>query len=281
MVSAGLCVLAGSVAPGPAAGDGVPPGVVQGGDGVSAEAGSLRYVAIGAGPRTAVAAVRRDGGGVVRATTLPGPFGVPMVTLAGATDGLSADGRTLVLEIVRRAPPIRAASRFAILSTPGLRLRAMLRLRGDFSFDALSPDARTLYLVEHRVAGDASRYRVRSYDVATRRLDPRIITDPREPGETEMAGYPVARAARADGSWVYTLYQRLTGTAFVHALDTRHATARCIDLPWTGRPDLGRARLLVDARGSLAVVRERAVRIALIDGRTFALRAAPTPDGGV
>lgn len=281
MISAGLCALAGAATPGPAVADGVPPGVVQGGEGVSAATGNLRYVAIGAGPRTAVAALRRDGGGVVRSITLPGPFGVPMVTIAGATDGLSADGRTLVLEVVRRAPPIRAASRFAVLSTPGLRLRAMLRLRGDFSFDALSPDARTLYLVEHRVAGDASRYRVRSYDMATRRLDPRVIIDPSEPEEREMAGYPIGRATRGDGSWVYTLYQRPAGTAFVHALDTRRATARCIDLPSTGRPDLSGVRLLVDARGSLAVVRERAVRIALIDGRTFALRAAPTPGGEV
>jgi hypothetical protein len=281
IIIVGTCALAGVGAPAAALADGVPPGVIQGGQGIAAAAGDVRYVAIDAGSMTAVAAVRTGGGAVVRSRTLPGPFGVPMITLAGATDGLSADGRTLVLEVVRRALPVRAASRFAILSTRGLRVRAMLRLPGDFSFDALSPDARTLYLVEHTAEGDSSRYRVRSYDVASRRLDPRIITDPREPDEIEMAGYPVARTAQADGGWVYTLYQRPNGQAFVHALDTRRATARCIDLPWTGRPDLSGVRLLVDGRGSLAVVRERAVRIALIDGRTFALRAAPTPGGDV
>lgn len=274
----GLCAAAAS--PASAVADGVPPGVVQGGEGIAAQAGDVRYVAIAAGPRTAILAVAQTGGRIVRSRTLAGPFGVPMITLGGATDGLSADGRTLVLEVVRRAPPIRATSRFAVLSTRGLRVRAMLRLRGDFSFDALSPDSRTLYLVEHLAEGDSSRYRVRSYDVARRRLDPQVITDPREPDE-QMAGYPMARATSSDGGWVYTLYQRPSGPAFVHALDARRATARCIDLPWTGRVDLTGVRMLVDGRGSLAVVRAGAVRIALIDTRTFTVDAAPTPGGEV
>ena len=280
MIGAGLCAIAGAIVPASAAADGVPPGVVQGGDGITAEASDERYVALDAGARTAVATLRRDGGGVVRWRTLPGPFGVPMVTLGGTTGGLSADGRALVLEVVRRALPIRAASRFAVLSTRGLRVRAMLTLPGDFSFDALSPDAGTLYLVEHLAQNDSSKYRVRSYDVAARRLNPRVVSDPREPDE-QMAGYPLARAARADGSWVFTLYQRPSGPAFVHALDTVHGTARCIDLPWAGRPDLAGVRMLVDGNGDLAVVREGAVRIALIDGRTFALRAAAAPTGDV
>lgn len=273
-----LCTVVAAAMPSVAAADGVPPGVVQGGDGVSGPAHDVRYVAIGAGPRTALLAIRRHGGGVVRSRLLAGAFGVPMVTVSGATDGLSADGRTLVLEMVRRAPPRRGVSRFVVLSTATLRPHRRIAIRGDFSFDALSPDARTMYLVEHTAEGDPTPYRVRSYDLATRRLSPRTIVDRYEPDE-EMVGSPLARATQPDGGWVYTLYQRPSGEAFVHALDTRRARARCIDLPWTGAPDLGRVRMLIDGRGALALVRERATRIALIDPRTFALRAAPGPDG--
>lgn len=280
-VVAGLCALPALALPAGAVADGVPPGVVMGGDGVALPQGELRYVSLAAGPRTAIVAVRRDGGRIVAGRTLAGAFGVPMVTVAGGTDGLSTDGRTLVVEQVRAGLPLRPRSRFVVLRVPSLRPLARLTIPGDVSFDALSPDGRTLFLIEHVAQGDASRYRVRRYDIGARRMHPRPIADPLRAAEDEMRGFPLARTTTADGAGVFTLYQQPSGRAFVHALDTRAATARCIFLPWSGRMDLGRVRMLIDGRGDLALVRARAVRVAHIDLRTNALRAAPDPEGSV
>src|SRR5437899_1858493 len=80
------------------------------------------------------------------------------------------------------------------------------------------PDGRTLYLIQHTSTSDLVRYVVRAYDLRTKRLLPGTITDPREPGEA-MKGYPVARATSLHGAWVYTLYLRMGGKPFVHALN--------------------------------------------------------------
>jgi hypothetical protein len=263
---------------GTALADGVPPGVVQGGGGALAPEAGVRYVTMAGDGRTVLAEVRTGGGQVRRWTFLPGSLGVPMITLGGATGGLSADGGTLVLEQVRTGLPVRARSRLVVVRTRTLRPAARISLRGDFSFDALSPDGRTLYLIEHRARGDASRYRVRAYDVPARRLLPGVIRDEDDP-PSGMSGYPMARAEGPGGRWVFTLYQNPRGAPFVHALDTVRRAAECIDLPWSARDDVSGLRMVIDGHGSLAIVRERAVRVALIDGGTFAVRAAASPRG--
>jgi hypothetical protein len=47
-----------------------------------------------------------------------------------------------------------------------------------------------------------------------------------------MSGWPVTRATSESGRWVYTLYTRPGGRPFVHALDSVHRAAVCVDLPW-------------------------------------------------
>ena len=108
-------------------------------------------------------------------------------------------------------------------------LRDVITLRGDFSFDALSPNGRLLYLVEYLSPDDPSRYLVRLYDLKAHRLLPDPIIDPREVGDV-MRGMPVTRSYSPDGRFAYTLYDGAGEHPFIHALDTVEKSARCIDL---------------------------------------------------
>lgn len=244
-------------APAALADGGPSPGLSLGWPGVSG--GELHYVThVGPGG-TDVLALRGRGGSAAVRGHLAGPWGVPVVTWEGDAGGLSTDGRTLVLQRWTYGRPqttiLQPRTRFVVLDTRSLRLTQHLTLRGDFSFDALSPDARTLYLIEHDSFRNLTEYRVRAYDLAARRLLPQIIAD-RTSWETAMAGYPLSRITSRDGSWVYTLYQRSDGgKPFVHALDARHRTAVCLDLAWHGsQNDLWQTKLALDeSRGTLAL----------------------------
>lgn len=268
------CTLAAVACAAPALADGGPsPGVVQGWSGVVAPGGAMRYVAMPAGGSTVVAAVKIYGGSVERFRSLPGSYGIPVVAFDGTSGGISVDGRLLVLA----EPPLgggalRPASRFAVLETKGLRIRHRVVLRGDFSFDALSPDGRTLYLIEHTSTQDLSRYRVRAYDLRTGQLLERVVADKRS-SETTMSGYPVTRATSPDGGWVYTLYRNDAGHPFIHALDARSRQAVCIDLPWHGSQDgLWDIRMAVSAEGAIVLRRGSGTVVAVVDARTFEIR---------
>jgi hypothetical protein len=267
---------AAGTAAGGALGNGGPsPGVLRGWTGVLAPGGDVRYVALPAGRSTVVASVRVRGGRVVRFASLLGSFGVPLVAYDGTAGGLSADGRTLVLGST--AVGFRASSRFAVLNAKSLRREHVVALPGTFSFDALSPDASRLYLVEHLSARDAVRYRVRAYDLVRGRLLPRPVVD-RSSRTAEMRGSPAARVATRDGGWAYTLY--LGGQhPFVHALETRRGEAICIDLPWHGSQEgLSRMRLALSADERRLLLRDRSSgrRVMAIDTRTFRVVARLT-----
>jgi hypothetical protein len=164
--------------------------------------------------------------GAVRARrTLPGRWRLPQPAADGALEGVSANGRTLVLV---------DGSRFAFLDTGLSAPPRVAALADRYSYDALAPDGSILYLIEHRPDLGRQRYQVRALDVATGRLRPGVIADKRELGEP-MAGYPLARATSPDGAWAYTLYQG-PEHAFVHALSASQGYALCIDLPG-GVPD--------------------------------------------
>ncbi len=187
-----------------------------------------RYVSLPAGPDTLVAAVSQQGGQVRRSRLLDGRFTVPAVAYDGSPGGLSANGRTLVLINPRVGFPRRNTT-FAVLDARRLKARDVIRLKGDFSFDAISPDGKLLYLVQYLSRRDPSRYLVRLYDLGAGRLLPEPIIDPREVGDV-MRGMPITRAASPDGRWAYTLYDGAGKHPFIHALDTVGRTARCIDL---------------------------------------------------
>jgi len=209
--------------------DGPMPYALQGGPGVVSPDGTLRYLALNAGTNTVLAEVQTKDGTPRFETSLRGSYGIPAIT-GDLSGGLSHDGRTLV---VGTAAFTTTASRFLVLDTRTLRTKNVLALKGSFAFDALSPDASRLYLIQHTEAkyGDDSHYVVRVYDLRTDTLLPGRIAD-RTQKSWVMDGYPLTRTVSADGRWVYTLYQSAgDGYPFVHALDTVRGVAHCIGIP--------------------------------------------------
>src|SRR5256885_1424520 len=180
-----------------AAGAGPWPGLAQG---ISGPNGVV-YAAKQQSQQTSVTATQ--GSRVLGTRHLRGAFGVPAVTLNGDAGGLSVDVGLLVLAEPPNYQILRRRSRFIVLRTPSLELVRTVVLNGDFGYDALSPDGRTLYLLQHRGL-QTPEYAVRAYDLRSGRLLSRIIVDKRTPDE-KMNGYPVARTSSAAGEWVYTL----------------------------------------------------------------------------
>ncbi len=270
----GAALAAFAAAPAPAQADGLPFGNIDAGwSGVTAAGTPARYVALPAGAGTVVARVLRDGGQVQRSRTLQGRFTIPAVALDGTPAGLSADGRTLVLIRPRVSFP-QARTALRVLRTGLLRVRRAIALRGDFSFDALSPDGKRVYLIQYTSPRDPTHYRVRAYDTAAGRLLPGAIVDPREPDE-QMRGYPLTRATSADGRWAYTLYDGNGAHPFVHALDTQEGAAACIDLDaLAGSPDLNRMHLRIGSDTLTVTTSDGPV--ADIDRTSFAVSAPGT-----
>jgi hypothetical protein len=235
---------------------------VQGGAGISAPGHpSTAYVAIATGRSTVVERLR--GNRVERYRTVGGSYGVPGAAYDGTTTGLSADGTTLVL--AQSGYGLRRTTLLP-LRTRDLRPRKPITLRGQYVVDAISPDARTLYLVEY--PDGAVSYDVRAYDLARRRMLPGTIVDPREPQE-KLQGAPITRVTSPDGRWVYTLY---TGEeSFIHALDTVGRTAVCIDLDELSVDALSQAKLSLTADGL------RVGALALVDLTTFKVGPPSAP----
>lgn len=258
-------------------------GVSQGWDGVAAPDGNVRYVTLPAGNGTALAVISTHSGRVVRFTSLPGSWGVPSVTISGSTGGgLSPDGRTLVLGDASQQQVFpRRESAFLIIDTKTLQTQTFARLKGDFAYDAMSPDARTLYLIQHVSTSDLSRYVVRAYDVQAHVLQQGAIADKTQRGWV-MAGYPLTRVTSPDGRMVYTFYQRNGGYPFIHALDTVSATAHCLGVPWRGSQDgLWKLRLsLRDGGQRLALGWPRGATFISFNTHTFGLSRPATAGAG-
>jgi hypothetical protein len=251
-------------------------GVDVGSEGVASRDGRYRYVTLPAASGTTVAMVETAGGRVAAYRPVAGALTIPAVAYDGSADGLSGDGSTLALIEPRRTFP-RARTRFVVFNTARLRPRAVVRLKGDFSFDAISPDGRYLHLIRYRSPADPLDYEVRVYDVTARRLLANPIVDPTEPQE-QMGGTPVTRAWSPDRRWAYTLYERPGREAFIHALDTAGIAARCIDLEMLRfGEDLTRVQLLVSADGATMTLRRGADAIARVDTTTFAVTRPAAP----
>jgi hypothetical protein len=239
LVAAGALFVAALVAAPVAAADGPMPFASQGGRGVMTRDGLNRIVAVGVGAagapqsRTELEVIQTKDGTVLNWVDLNGSWGVPVVTYSqSGAEGLSEDGKTLVLGDVVRSYP-RTKSWFLVLNAKTLQIRRTIELKGDFAYDALSPDGKRLYWIDHVDGMNSQRYVVRAYDLAAGRLLPGRVAD-RTQKSWVMQGYPIARTTSADGRWVYTLYQNPGGYPFVHALDTNRGVAHCIGLPWRG-----------------------------------------------
>lgn len=260
-------VAAGAVA-GAARGDGLPVlGIDDGSTGVTVPRSSYRYVTLASKGDTIVARVQRRGGRIVGLRVLPGHYTVPAVAYDGSAGGLSADGRVLALIEPRVSFPRRETT-FAVLSARRFALQRLVRLRGDFSFDAVSPSGDRLYLIQYTSPKDPTRYAVRAYDLRADRLLREPVVDPRD--REQMHGQPVSRATSPDGRWAYTLYDGGGKEPFLHALNTARGTARCIDLDaLAGNKYLWRLRLAVT--GGSVVVRDGDKPELAVDRASFAV----------
>ena len=266
-VAFGVVLLVAGAFPAMAMADGLPvPGVYTDPAGVAAPGGSEHYVARPHKDGSTVVRALGQDERALRSTTVSGRFVVPAVALDGSPAGLSADETTLVLIRPRRQFPQRE-THLAILDAQSLQLRDRLTLRGDFSFDAISPDGSHIYLIEYLSRRDPTEYAVRAYDAVAGSLLPEPIVDPNEPAD-EMRGYPLTREASPDGRWAYTLYEG-GEHPFVHALDTLEGRAVCIDLPHFAHRAADNGQLSISADGALLTLIHRREPAAVIDTETF------------
>jgi hypothetical protein len=269
-----VAALVAALTPAAARADGLPVlGIDVGTTGVASSSDGARYVTIPAGSRTIVEQIAQHGGQVLAWRSLRGTFTIPAVAYDGSAGGLSADGTTLVL-IEPRASFPRATTKLVVLNSEGLKPLRVVRLQGDFSFDAVSPKGSWLYFIHYVSPNDPTRYLVQAYDVLRGRLLAKPIIDPGEPGE-KMRGNPLSRTMSADGRWAYTLYDGAGATPFVHALDTVRRSAHCIDLDGIASgSDLWQLRLSIDRDRKQLVVRDSASPVLLIDLRTLSVTRA-------
>src|SRR3954465_14444987 len=93
------------------------------------------YMVSPAGGGTMVTQLRASDRHAIATRRIGGHFELPAVPGERTHDGLSHDGRTLVLA----ERPRNGATRFALLDTTGLTRRRVVALRGVFSYDAMSP----------------------------------------------------------------------------------------------------------------------------------------------
>jgi hypothetical protein len=273
-------VLALGLVPGLAFANGGPsPGVAIGSEGLLAAGGKTRYVTVPGRHETVLQVIRVRGGQVTRWYAIKGFFGIPRVANDGTTEGLTRNGRTLVLSSYTAPPAPGAVTQFAVFDTKPLKLERVIRLRGSYSFDALSPDGASLYVTQYLASPTAQRYRVRVVDLERGRLLPGVLTD-RRLDVSVMTGRPVTRAYSRDGVWAYTLYGKDAGRPFVHALDTRGRRAFCIELPWLNSGNkIWSVRMAVTADGRTLRLHEGERRLASIDTHAFTVRAFARPAG--
>ena len=252
-------------------------GGTYGAGGVTAPGSEYRYATVDAGSSgTVLEQIRTDGGSIRRVQRIGSGWTLPAVTWLGDAGGLSANGRRLVLvrtDYDRRGLPT-SPTEMLLVDTHSLKPRRHLELDGIFSFDAISPDGRSLYLVQYASARRPLDYRVRRYDVGAGEFRGGAIVDPDEPDE-KMTGQPLSRAYSPDGAWAYTLYGGGDET-FVHALDTASGTAQCIDLEGIGEGN-SYYRLTLDADPATGALTVRNARqpLALVDPRTFEVSQPP------
>src|ERR1044072_1000292 len=159
-----LIALGSFLTPAAAGADGLPPPVGGADDAsVASLAGPYRYAAVSNGERTTVLQIVMDGGRIFRSRSIDGTWSVPLVAYDGTASGLSADGDTLVLIKPRIGFP-RKTTDFEVLDTATMKPRQSIHLDSDFSFDAISPDGRRIYLIHYESPRDPLDYEVGAYE---------------------------------------------------------------------------------------------------------------------
>lgn len=155
--------------------------------------------------------------------TIPGRWEIPVITTDGRLDGVSPNGKTLVLVGVNEP------SKFAILDGSLTEEPVIRSLPERFSFDTVSDDGSRLIVIEN--LNDAGKYQVRSYNVARERLDEQVLAEKEDfgtNGPLPMQGFAISRTVASN--MVLTLYKS-KDHMFVHALDpNQEYIVDCLDL---------------------------------------------------
>jgi hypothetical protein len=159
--------------------------------------------------------------------TVPAGYSLPNIAFQGPTAGISPNGLWLALTSQDQASSGATTTNFLVGASSLSDSFKTIHVVGDYVFDALSNDGKSLYLIQKMT--DPNHYRVRLYDVGAGSLLPQVIADKRESNEP-MNGIRGDSAADATGSYVYTVYIRQAGP-FIHALPLGQQFAWCIDLP--------------------------------------------------
>ena len=195
-------------------------------------------------------------------------------TVAGAWSvvGVSADGG----QIARFK--FRKHATGTILTVDDRGRSQSIRFPGTYELESFSPDGQRLFLIHWHRTGS---YDLQQYDRSTARLSPTRLD---EPGE-KMEGQAQSAVQTRDGSWLYTLYWKLNGGTFVHALDLQTGIAHCIDLPLHGdlAPISASALTLSPDERELYVASPLVGRVTIVDLSTLAVtstvRYRPLPEG--
>jgi DNA-binding beta-propeller fold protein YncE len=166
-------------------------------------------------------------GSTLAQVTLPAGYALPNIAFQGPTAGISPNGQWLALTSQVHATSGAITTNFLVGSSSLTNSFKTIHVNGDFVFDALSNDGKSLYLIQKMT--DANHYRVRLYDVSAGSLTPQVVADKREPNEP-MNGIRGDSASDPTGNHVYTVYIRAAGP-FIHALPLDQPIAWCIDLP--------------------------------------------------
>lgn len=197
---------------------------------------------------TIVLRVEREGGRVDRWWRLRGRWFLPATAYDLNGSGISADGRTLVLQRFTMAYPPRR-TRFAVLDT-AVHLRHPVRpgedrpahavrrlsVPGFYSLHSVSPDGTIAYLNRHLPQKRTiAKFELRALDLESGNFLS-------EPALETQEGIPITQLVSPDRRWVYTLYDGSSGyedngaVPFLLALDTVEGHLRRVELPQLDEP---------------------------------------------
>lgn len=213
--------------------------------GVATPDWSTLYVTEWGLDQTTVRALDPLTGASLRQTTVTGRYTLPEVGLGAARVGLSPDGRWLALSgnVAYEADARNGSherSRLVVLDTAFTQQPKPIELDGNFTFDALSNDGASLYLIEtlprDGTATPGLGYKVRLYDLSADMLQPGVVVDKTAIAQT-MSGTRQSAIASPDGQWVYSLYLNQAKGPFIHMLNLNGRYAVCVFLPTTAKED--------------------------------------------
>jgi len=222
-------------------------------------------------------------GQTIAQIAIPSGFTLPNLGMQGPSAGLSPNGKWLALTDNGRATSGKLVTSFLVGASSLSSSFKTVHVSGDFAFDALSDNGRSLDLIQRM--GDPNHYQVRLLDVPSGTLVEQPIVDKREATEP-MNGIRGDSVADPSGQYVFTVYARAAGP-FIHALPLDQPFAWCIDLPAKNASDMEEqfhwSLAFNQTRSILYAVNSSSGRVAEIDpaslpkvGRTAQLAMNPS-----